>query len=580
MLWLNCCHVLQKLCGCSPMQDAAGMDGDYLFTITASRHPVQTQHVVHTVGSSDAAVPSASGQQIAGLSEPHPQRQAPGTPEVPASVREAVDRFESWTLAQSAPASTQDGAVAAAVPPGLQASEGWQQQQPQDLPRDHRSTHELHGEQPEVQSGPQLEHQQCQPPHDKQQPSLMWPQSHHQEPGGCQNGDQHSLQSLADDLPQRQQHLPDSLRCTQQQQQERQDAGAHNSQTQSLPEPQTSSACQAGPSSALSLIEATLAAINDTQEAPAPGALPPPTRPPSHSTQPCAGLPTAAAAPGAAAAVAAVPSQRPPLPANRPGASLSSRPAFAAAFANPSLYQQPWLCPATSPQAPAACPARLRTHSEQTDVGVGGQCSSLTSPVRADSWTGPCNMLGLSSQGSLHSSRHDAACGKPQNAGEPRTALTHGAHHPAPEQAAHPSALWIAAQHDSAVTALNGDTLHLGQTCDGEHFRMTAAQLAYRHAKYAPAEKPGPLQPSADGDEGGAGDGGTRASRWSAVNAYRQAREAAERAAPGGTRTCHQERASCICPAISTACVCLRDRMWRCIKLINVFMMQAFQNIY
>lgn len=563
MLWLTCCHVLHRLCSCSLMQEAPGTDDDYLFTITASRHSSTTQHVVHRAGSSDAAAPPTSRQQLADLPEPHPQRPAQGTPEVPASVREAVDRFESWTLAQSAPPPPQDGAVAAAVPPGLQAPEDRQQQQQrqQDLLRYQHSTHELHGKQQEQQAGPQLEKQLFQPPQGEQQPSVLWPQSRHQEPGGCQHGEQHGLQSLADDLPQQQQHLPNSLRCTEQQQAEQQDAGAHDRQRQSLPEPQTCSASQLGPSSALSRIEATLAAINDTQEAPAPAALPPPTRPSSHSTQPCAGLPTAAAA------VATGSSQRPPLPANRPGPTLSSRPAFAAAFANPSLYQQPWLCPATSSQVPAASLASLRMDTEQTHVPVGGQCR-----------TDPFNRLALSSQGFLHSSRHEAAGGTPQIAGEPSTALTHGARHPVPEQAAHASALWIAAQHDSAVTALNGDTLHLGQTCDGEDVRMTAAQLAYRHAKYAPAEKPGLLQPSADGDGRGASDGGTRASRWSAVNAYRQAREAAERAAPGGSRTSHQ--ASCICPAIGTACVRHRNGLWRCIKLINVVMMQAFRNIH
>ncbi len=376
----------------APLQ-MPGMHDDWMFDITTSRAamPRDDQQQQPAPQHSHAA----GRQHPAASQESQALTQATAMSEVPASVKEAVDRFESWSTAQQSLLLPTGEGSAAAVRPDEQNTPGVHSQQQREDAAVKQSQQpqqqDLFGKQSQQQQQPGLFETQVllgeqREPQQRQQtlvqqelpqlfPSqtLSQPQQHRQQPTGHQDADQqhHSpsqpasqqqLQAQAPGLPQ-QQH---SVRHQQQQQYKAPDSeypSADSSLQESLPMMQDEPPGYRGSSHALGLIDATLSAINDTQTGPATAAPPPQIPPPaaaSAGASHMSGLGTKAAA--------SVSSQRPLLHAHTSALTLSSRPGFADAFANPSLYQQPWLRPATkSDAANASLPGFESDHQHSDD---------------------------------------------------------------------------------------------------------------------------------------------------------------------------------------------------------------------
>jgi len=539
----------------APLQ-MSGAHDDWMFDITTSRA------AMHRDDQQQQAAPqnshAAGTQHPAASQEPQAITQAPAVTEVPASVKEAVDRFESWSIAQQSLLLPTEEGPAAAVQPDEQSApevhsqqqredavrQFQQQQQQQDLFEKQALPGEQHGPQQTQQTLVQQEVLELCPPQ-----SLLQPQQHRQQLTGHQHvGQQHhslsqlasqeQLQAQASGLPQ-QQH---SVRHQEQQQhsvrhQEQQQytvpvseyPGADCSLQQSLPMSQDEPPCYRGSSHALGLIDATLAAINDTQTGPATAASSPQIQSRASASAGASHRSELGTYPAAS-----VSSQRPPLHAHTSGLTLSSRPGFADAFANPSLYQQPWLHPAIkSDAANASLPGLGLDHQHSDDPSqkhsLALRSTAAVGPFTADA----ADRLGRTQQGLDRSSSHFATCSAPADARDSSTAQAGGVHH-ASQELGHLSTAQNGDQQATSAPVASTSTSCRETILHGpEGTGLRAAQAAYQEAKAASGErKSAYLSASRSGGTGG-DEACTGPSRWSAVNAYRQAREAAERAAEG-----------------------------------------------
>ena len=524
----------------APLQ-MSGAHDDWMFDITTSRA------AMHRDDQQQQAAPqnshAAGTQHPAASQESQAITQAPAVTEVPASVKEAVDRFESWSTAQQSLLLPTEAEVHSQQQ-REDAVRQFQQQQQQDLFGKQALPGEQHGPQQTQQTLVQQEVLELCPPQ-----SLLQPQQHRQQLTGHQHvGQQHhslsqlasqeQLQAQASGLPQ-QQH---SVRHQEQQQhsvrhQEQQQytvpvseyPGADCSLQQSLPMSQDEPPCYRGSSHALGLIDATLAAINDTQTGPATAASSPQIQSRASASAGASHRSELGTYPAAS-----VSSQRPPLHAHTSGLTLSSRPGFADAFANPSLYQQPWLHPAIkSDAANASLPGLGLDHQHSDDPSqkhsLALQSTAAVGPFTAET----ADRLGRTQHGLDRSSSHFATCSAPADARDSSTAQAGGVHH-ASQELGHLSTAQNGDQQATSAPVASTSTSCRETILHGpEGTGLRAAQAAYQEAKAASGErKSAYLSASRSGGTGG-DEACTGPSRWSAVNAYRQAREAAERAAEG-----------------------------------------------
>ena len=499
-----------------------GMHDDWVFDITTTsrgamhRNDQQQQAAPEDSHAAGRHHPAAS-QKLQALT------QAPAMSEVPASVKEAVDRFESWSAAQhSLLLPIAEGPAAAVQPDEHSAPEAhsqqqrgndvkqFQQQQPglfekQALPG------EQHGAQQRQQALvqqdlPELCPSQCLSQSQQHRQQLTVHQhASQQQPFLSQLASQERLQAQAPGLPQQQHNVRHQKQQYKAPVFEYPDAAS--SLQESLPMSQDEPPGYRGSSHALGMIDATLAAINDTQTGPAAAA------PPSQIQSP------AAASAGASHVseqgtkpAASVSSQRPPLYAHTSALTLSTRPGFADAFANPSLYQQPWLCPATTPDA-ANAPLS----------GFGWDHHHFESPPQKQNHStaavGPFTAEAADRLGRTHARNSSTA-----RAGD--------VHH-ASEELGHSSTAQKGDQQATSAPVATSSTSGRETTLRvPEGIGLRAAQAAYQEAKAASGDRKGAYLSASR--SGGAGDEWCMGpSQWSAVNAYRQAREAAERAAEG-----------------------------------------------
>ena len=437
---------------------------------------------------------------------------------VPASVKEAVDRFESWTLAQAAvmPRACLADASAAQTEPLLAHTQQhmeqmllhqtWALQQTQHLPK-----------QQQQQRLPTIQQEQAVLPWHGSGVSLST------EPtpvlSVSLSGDESAVSCLPALAYYRQQEALRPLSQSHQQ--------APSLSTGSVCMPMPSSCLQPAPawqqqpqSSASTFIEATLAAINADQSMAAQEPRGPfsnandsitsaPNRTADVAPQATSALSQADRPAAAASSSAAQPlrpvegcAQRPPLPAKRAGQVYLTRPRFADAFANPSLYQQPWLqggpCSAGADSAP-------RSHTaEMSQAQWAGNSSGP--PVH-----------------SHHATAQREATSSGCTAHTGIIAVAGGAQHPSePQRQADSDSTTLLLANRAPSQALVGDaTCSQGLDHDRKASRADATeQSAGEEARHN----------SRGGD---VGEPGKKGSRWSAVNAYRQAREAAVRAAAG-----------------------------------------------
>lgn len=447
---------------------------------------------------------------------------------VPASVREAVHRFESWTLAQAAvmPLPCLADASATQAEPLLAHS----QQTMQQVSHEH-----VPPAQAQQQPLQQQQQQQRLPRETAFQPEQAVMPRHEsaasQSSGSTSAvpasvlftgaGARPSLQGGAASHLQ-QEVLPSNL--------SQGTWRASPFSTGSAPM-QAQASClqpvavaQQPQSSTLTFIEATLAAINAdqpvaTQESRGP--LPctggsiirlanSPTSSPSQAT-PCQADRQAGTAASSSVAEPLRCMQRPPLPGKRAGQGFLTRPRFADAFADPSLYQQPWL-QGVAPNARAHAVPRSQTDGVSR-AQEGGNSSGP--PLHGRHTT---------------VEREVARSGRTSCAAT--TAAAGAAQHPLTRQTgsqrqadSHSTTLSLASR--SPTQTLAGDA-----TCPPvlDHGGRTAGRSASR-ATDATQQSEGENRHDSQG--GNDGELGRKGSRWSAVNAYRQAREAAVRAASG-----------------------------------------------
>ena len=560
---------------------------DWMFDITSTSHPLHT--------------PRPQPDDTAGVSHPLdlPSAQLHVAAEVPASVREAVDRFESWSMSQSL--QTQAATVLQHEPTEQhrqavqQPNDGsWQQhavQQPQQhQPWQHGQAQQQQGpiqqQGPSQQQGPiwqqgdEVQDWQQQHGHDEQQT----PQQNHWQEQALHQQLAHqdgNLLKESDEVPQ---HLPPHLHqddnlLLQQQQQEcrlsRQQAPGHHHSDAVHGQMESEALLQGPPpklpSHALSLISATLVAINDSTIV---------ATAPTHAQSPHVGkpsmTPSAAAASATGPTAPMAPSHRPPLPARRPGQTVSTRPGFTDASAKPCLYQQPHSqhpdhAVAHISAGPGAAdytahptmhttqPSTAAASNHGTEYNRGG-VSRLPTTIRTGASAGVTPRQSASSshsatpQGEVFNTTAAAFKGiaisqsTSSTSGARRSSLADAS---TASHASSGSAADVGVRTDrwSAVDAYRqardapaditttSDMSHdrgggTHESCGGSRW---SAMTAYRQPASPDADK----EHAADGPFGaadrrfGAGDGGLRHSRWSAVNAYRQAREAAEQAAEG-----------------------------------------------
>ena len=418
--------------------------------------------------------------------------------EVPTSVKEAVDRFETWSQSHTTVLLPSHEPEALSAQVAYQAPSLEQQQQQQ--------------QQHSTQSSSKA--------YDQQQAQLQ----------------QLILAPLVDD---QQHYLVGQARLMPTDEGLPSQEGSLNAQTSVPPTWPWSSPPPQPQSSAASFIQATLAAINCEQVGPAAQlqSQPPATQTPTASPgqRAMSASPPAAASRDlepstagqstiAVASASKAPEQRPPVPSRRPGQVLLTRPGFADAFANPALYQQPWLKHTATLSSGPRSPPR----TWHADASSSQQHDELEN-------TQPLFRAGASSS-------HQPA----------DTTSTH--------QSFHTNASWQA----TAEAGTLRPTSYLGTTSaavagNAECRTRTltepqAAAPAHRHTlRPSPTLTNQPqghrshVDPAVSdvfngqaydvlgdrGVEAGASEQGARGSRWSAVNAYRQAREAAARAAAG-----------------------------------------------
>ena len=494
------------------------MSEDWMFGITSGTEPPTSADYVQgsapLVGTTLHSDPAAAKQwSEAGLGskagtisaespvhvEAHDSRQAQdgsqeGSPlaapalarpaaDVPASVKEAVVRFETWTLAQSlpmVPASMSD------APASQQAA--LNQGQPPAWP------------QPWSSSAAQHQHQQG---FDQQQlkhdspPSLQLQQQKQQQ----QQQQQQQLVPQAAEQALRHQSLPS------------QTAGLSTEASlcqhlQEVPAYQPQS-------TASTFIQATLAAINaDHSVASA-----------QHADEPAgrSALPLQAAVAehpfwtvASGAFVAAVSSgeessaQRPPLPGKRAGQVFLTRPGFADGFANPALYQQPWLQGAASNGGVEAS-----HHTSRTPAAQRGSKGSGSPPLPL-----------------FH--RHSKAHDDLRSSDDPLSASTTALTGSTPPPFSSHDVSWPMGTDANRGTSLRADAgrrLPTDTTAavEGSQHPGRTAGRALDEAELPKAEDE--LSRRGRDEE----NAGARSSKWSAVNAYRQAREAAAKPAAGDT---------------------------------------------
>ncbi len=526
----------------APLQ-MAGMHDDWMFDITTSRAamPRDDQQQQQPAPQHSHA---AGRQHPAASQESQALTQAPAVREVPASVKEAVDRFESWSAAQpSLLLPTGEGPAAPVQPDQQSAPEVHSQQQ-----REVALTQSQQQQQPGVIENQALPGKQREPKQVKQTlvqqelPRLCPSQSlsHRQQPTGHQDvgqqqpslsqlASQEQMQAQAPDFLQ-QQH---SVRHQEQQQYKASGSkypGADSSLQDSLPMSQDEPPGYRGSSHALGMIDATLAAINDTQTGPAGAAPPPQIQSPAAASAVASQKSELGTKPAAS-----VSSQRPPLHAHLSALTLSSRPGFADAFANPSLYQQPWLRPATkSDAANTFLPGSGLDHQHSDEPSqkqsLAFQSTAAVGPFFAEAADRPRR----SHQGLDRSTSHWATtlCSAPTDARESSTAQAGDVHH-ASEELRHLSTAQKGDQQaTSAPVATTITRSRETMSHVPEETGLRAAQAAYQEAKAASWDRRS-AHLSASRSGGAADEACMGPSRWSAVNAYRQAREAAERAAQG-----------------------------------------------
>lgn len=522
----------------SPPLQMPGVHDDWMFDITTTSRAAMQRHEQQQAAPQDSH--AAGRQHPAASQELQAVTQAPSVSEVPASVKEAVDRFESWTTAQQLlllPARERTAADAqsdeqSASEVGSQqqrevaVQQSRQQQQP-SLLEDQALPGEQHGEQQKQQPLVQQEVPELCPPHSL----MLQPQQHRQQLTGHQDAGQqhHSLSQLASQDPLRSQApgLPQqqhSVRHQEQQQYKAPVCGGDSSLQGSVPMSQDEPSAYRGSSHALGMIDATLAAINDTQTGPAAAAPPPQIQ-----ASAAASTGTSHASQLGTKPAASVSSQRPPLHAHTSGYALSSRPGFADAFANPSLYQQPWLRPATkSNAANASLPGFGLDHQHSQKQSLALESSAAVGPFTAEA----ADRLGRTHHGLDKITSHWATWSAPTDARTSSTTQAKGVHHASEELGYWSTAQKGDLQATSAPAATTSTSGRESTSYVPEGTGLRAAQAAYQEAKAASGDRKSALSADRSGGLGG-GEAYTGSSRWSAVNAYRQAREAAERAAAG-----------------------------------------------
>ena len=446
---------------------------------------------------------------------------------VPASVKEAVDRFESWTLALAAVVPLADGS--AAQPEPLLAHDQHYMQQTQ---RDQIILHQARAQQQTQHLQTQQQQQQRLPTQNVvQQEQAVLPQHGSglsqsteptQVPPVSVSMDASARLSLPALTHRRQQEVLKPILSQSNQQAPSPSTG---SVCTLLPAPclQPAPAVQQLQSSASTFIEATLAAINADQSVATQELKPPlsyandlttsaPNSTADSAPQATLALSQAARQAAAASDKAVQPSrpvegfmQRPPLPAKRAGQVFLTRPRFADAFANPSLYQQPWL---QDTALSAGADSAPRSHTADVHRAHWGDNSS-GSPVHSRQST---------AQGEATSSGYTAHSGT--------TAVAGSAQHPSIRDTG--AQRHADSDRTAAPLANRGPTQTLvgDATCQGlDHGRSAGRSTDARQQSAGEARH--------DRRGGDIGEQNQKGSRWSAVNAYRQAREAAVRAAAG-----------------------------------------------
>lgn len=204
---------------------------------------------------------------------------------------------------------------------------------------------------------------------------------------------------------------------------------------------------------------------------------------------------------------------RPPLPSKHAGQVFLTRPRFSDAFANPSLYQQPWL---QSPASSGDTGSAPRAHAaDMSQARWGGESS------------GPFDTnYPATAQGEERSSGRSSRAGTTAVADDAKDSLRTGV---GPQHQADSDMATSDQAHASLI--LNP---HSSARCSQKlGSGTTAGTNAGRVATGAVQSQQEDKRSSPGGAEEVGWKGG---SRWSAVNAYRQAREAAARAA--GTHFC------------------------------------------
>ena len=437
---------------------------------------------------------------------------------VPASVREAVDRFEFWTLAQAAvvtPPCLADAPATQAQPLLAHSQQTMPQALHKHVPQaqtQQRPLHQQQGLSGETVFQPQ---QAVMPQRDSaaSQSSEYTPMA--PVPVFTGADARPSLQGSAAGYLQ-QEVLPPILSQARR-------ASLFSIQAQASCMQPVPVAQQPQSSSALTVIEATLAAINADQ----PVATQEPRRPLpcdsglttrlANSTAvlaPQAALCQADRVAGAAASSSvAEPSrplggcmQRPPLPGRRAGQGFLSRPRFADAFADPSLYQQPWLQGAHADAVP-------RSQAGGVSHAQGG----------GDSSGPPLHGCHATAEGRVASSGHTSCMGTTAVAGAAQHALTRDTGSQLKADT-HSAILPLASR--SPTRSLAGDATYPGAQDHGRTAGRSASR-ATDATQQCEGEERHDRQGGIDGEVGRKGN------RWSAVNAYRQAREAAVKAASG-----------------------------------------------
>lgn len=421
--------------------------------------------------------------------------------DVPASVKEAVDRFESWTLAQSLPMA----------PPLMSDALAPQEAAPDQS-------------QPPVQAQ-QLPSNAAQ--HQHQQQSSERQQLNHGLPLSSQLQQNHKQQ-------QRQQVLPaEAEQSLRQQRLPSQTAGLSTDASQSQSQFSPAVPSYQPQSSASTFIQATLAAINtdhsvtsaqraaqqgqsngrSEHESAGRSALPsqvtPAEQPPHTARQTAAsGAFVAAVSAGHQSSV-----QRPPLPGKRAGQVFLTCPGFADGFANPALYQQPWLQGAASSGSMEPSSHSGRTAASTAQQGRQGSGSPALPLFHCHS---QAHRDLLSSEDPLSAST-TAATGSPQ---------------PPFSNSAAP---WLGTDANSTMSlsaeagrrpplelsTVAGDSLNPDRGVGRTAGRAPDDALLFRMGNILSRQ-------GRDEEVTGA-----QSSKWSAVNAYRQAREAAAKAAAG-----------------------------------------------